>query len=244
MSRDFAGGVATDRVIITNYAAVNALTDFTVSVWVNPTTLDTVERRMVAKANTNAAGDGLFYLAARSTDISFQAGRWQTNPGNWYADTFDLTLNVWTHVLVTYSYSNAANTPVGYLNGSSHTFVVDPGSVPSGTLLAETVDIGIGNRAAGTFNRAWDGLENHPAIFASILGAPDIALLATGADPRLCSVQPVFYMQIGDNSPEPNLISAANTGVVTGATKGNTDPVYIGAPATALILNTATTLRW
>jgi hypothetical protein len=90
-----------------------------------------------------------------------------------------VTASTWTHVVITFDGSSAANLPSFYTNAVLASTL--GGNVRSGTLATGANPLVIGNRAAA--DRALDGRLAEFARWSRILSAGEVAALAKGFTP-------------------------------------------------------------
>jgi hypothetical protein len=219
MARAFAGGVSTDSVKVTKYAAITDLDNFSMATW----------------SYRTGAGGG---PAGRYIDVA--AGfTWQHEEVNGYSNlimnrwttsgTFHLpltTLGTWAHQLFTYSYSAVGNTVELYQDGVEST--ITHSNVPTGPLETGLEgDFFVGNRLAG--DRCWDGYHAEVAIWNRVLSAGEAATVYKWGVSRVQNGLVLYLPLTGVDSPEPNLASPANPGTVTGTTAALTP--LISGPA-------------
>ena len=224
------GGVSTDKVAVPAYAEINSLGNQTWAVWTYRTgNGGGTFGRILDKRNAAAEGSGgIVLFNAGGTNYYFESHLWATVPGSWRIAV--PSANVWHHLCVVYE---PGVPPIWYVDGISQTVTEDSGG--SGTYGTETEPLNIGNRTDGTRN--WEGPLAELSCHNVLLTGTDVANLAAG---RLASSIPtglVLYLPIiGAASPEPNLASAGNPGVVTGTVQSAHPPVDgqagPGGPAT------------
>lgn len=93
-------------------------------------------------------------------------------------------LNRWFHVILTYDYGALANDPVLYINNVLATAVTDQN--PTGTIVADSNTISIGNRGSDTA-RAFDGSLLEIKLFNKILSEDERSdLYFRGITPTGC----------------------------------------------------------
>jgi hypothetical protein len=229
-SRTF-GGVSTDKVVITAYAAINNLTTLSVSVWTFRTGAGGGGTGRILDKSTSANTGVVKLFTSAAFGYEFQFDRWLTTNGEWSITA--PSDSAWHHLGVTYDYSQAAGTdPVVYLDGTTPT--VTERETPSGSLGTGTEAFVIGNRSDDARN--WAGSIAGVAMWNVVLTAAEMARLATGVSPQC--VRPaslVLYVPLAiGNSPEPNPASAADTGTVTGTSFNANQPPFGPAPLSLL----------
>jgi hypothetical protein len=223
-SRTF-GGVSTDAVTVTQHAGVNDITTLSVSVWTYRTGAGGNNiGRMLDKIGAGSTG-WMLYTSNAGTD-QFQANDWDGTDGIWNWPT--PSNDAWHHTCVTYDGGSTANDPIVKIDGVDVTETEV--AAPTGTNQADANNLVIGNNSAGTRN--WAGSLAHAAVWNVILTGAECAQLAGGVDARrIRSSALVFYLPLhGDDSPELNYASRANTGTVTGTVKNASGP-YVSSIA-------------
>ena len=134
-----------------------------------------------------------------------------------------LTLDVWSHILLTWDGSNTAANVHIYLNGSEVTYQ----TTINGATLSTDADqpLFIGAQPGGV--RDWNGSIAEVGIWNVILSAGEITSLAKGASSATVrtAAQRPFYAPIwGVASTEPDLSGNKNNCAVTGAVLSNHSP--------------------
>lgn len=138
-----------DYILVPPSAVLNDLDTLSLSGWFR---LDSYggagQGRMLDKINS-------FGLYADQTDsaLVFEARRWGTTDGRWRTPLYSFQLFQWYHVAVVYEYVSVANDPQIYINGIAQS--VTELSAPSGTVVAETDTLFLGNNSDG--NRKYHG---------------------------------------------------------------------------------------
>jgi hypothetical protein len=156
-------------------------TSYTLSAWVRP---EGTTNTGYVFGNWNA-NTGL-YLRRWLTPTQWAWG--SLDPGT-LSDVGTVDVNVWQHLLFTFFDSGADGSCEGilYKNGSSIS-----SKSTCFRMRASTNEFGVGNRA--DLLRDLDGQVAHFAKWDNTLLSPrDIAALAAGASPLLCSAPPSFY---------------------------------------------------
>lgn len=124
-----------------------------------------------------------------------------------------ISASTWFHACATFT---SATSRAAYLNGGgkgTNTTSRSPASVDTtaiGVLFGSSITQPCG--PAGTCDIAW------PTIWSVALSDAEVAILATGVDPRL--IQPediVAFWPLDGNSPENNLVNNGTNLTVTGA---------------------------
>ncbi len=214
--RSFAGGSSTDKILITNYAAMNALLQYTIAFRAVINAYDTVTfRRLANKRTSGTPGQGLFmiyYIHSPGDLIEFEEWNWGTTAGQWSIPG-TATGSEFTFVL-TYDGGSTSNDPVFYINDVSQTVTRVTG--PAGTRQSETADLYLG---ASNGTTPHDGTEGEFALWNRILTRNEITALHLKFEAALLANGLVCYLPlIGRYSPELNLAPNALTGTVTGTT--------------------------
>ncbi len=127
----------------------------------------------------------------------------------------------WHLVCVTYDGGSLLNDPIMYVDGSSVT--VTERTTPVGTHVTNVTANAVGNNTGGAA-RNWNGRLAEYAIWeGTILTAGNMTSLWNGgAGARMDSLatKPTAYWPIcGNASPEPDQITGANVGTVTGTVR-------------------------
>lgn len=209
MSR-FFNGVADQKIIVTDSAAINSLPDISIAWWAF--TVSEGANGINSGRTIDKGLDFLIFEAGIGTSTRFAAERW-AGDGQWH---WARTLNVWQHHLLTFSYSALANDPVMYNDGVSVT--VTETLTPTGAFGASlNQDMVIGNRTAG--DRTFDGGLEELAIWNRVLTAVEAKEVYTRG-PLAVPTGLVLFMPLDGQSPESNIIIPSQSGVVTGATVG------------------------
>ena len=147
-------------------ASINALQTITIAAWINVTTTTGTGQRIFEKEP-----GGFEFLFGTGSTLRFVAELWTVLVGDWKS-VGTLTANVWTHVAVTYTYSDVGNVPIFYINGVATTHTTTQQSV--GTLAGETAPLVLGNRNA---DRTLSGVLDDARLYNRVLTATDIATL-------------------------------------------------------------------
>ncbi len=214
MARDFPGSTNTDRIVVTNYSAINSLTTFTVSflMWIDAT--DTTFRRIYDKRDTAAVGSGGTHLSVENGGFDFQSFLWNGSLGEWRWPV--PSTGAWHHVCISYAHSSTTEDPIMHVDGVAQTLSFE--IEPTGSVGSESVDLMIGNR--GDTLRCFNGNIQEFAFWNRILAADEKAALAKNYAPACFPRGRVAYLPlIGRYSPELNLATGGgNTGTVTGTT--------------------------
>lgn len=220
MSRGFntkgAGGL--------NDVITGALTSMpvksTMFVWVNPSGPGTNGGfARVAQLGNTAPKRYIFDFNGNANSMLLIVP-WSTTAGNFTIATGP-PLNTWSPLIVSYDGSSTANIPSIYIKGVAAS--VTTGTTPVGAFSSDTVNILIGNLAAG--NQTWDGLMAHFAIWNTNLNAAEAMALSSGINPLLIRPENlVSYLPLdGINNPETDLI-LGNTTSITGTRLGTSEP--------------------
>lgn len=152
---------------------------------------------------------------------------WSTGPvvAVWETPTSSIALNAWQHVAIVYNKGSTSNDPVLYINGVSQT--ITETTAPAGTAVDDAAsDLYIGDRADSL--RCFVGQLAHIHAYKGVtLSAGEIRQLMRypGSIRRgLAAYWPLW----GTSSPEPDYSGNGNSGTVTGATAGTTEPPING----------------
>ena len=180
--------------------------------------------RCIDTANTANAGGYLGIITDDGTNANLQfQQRGSGTAGLWVTANKDLTLNVWQTAACVYDDSATTNDPLLYTNGVSGS--VTESATPTGTLANAGGNIVLLNNYSSSV-RQWDGDIMMPTIWNIAIPAAQLAAISRGANPFfICGTKPVFHSPtFGNDSPEGEYITSANTGTVTASTKSIPNP--------------------
>ncbi len=171
--RWFDGGGAADDLI--NCGSADSIDNIfdgggSVEVWVNPASDG---EGSVARIFSK----GQWYIRIKSEVAGFVVidfvHNWSAGAtvGQWVTTTAILPINTWTHFLMTYNSSSAANDPIFYLNGAST--AITEVLLPAGTRNSDAAEsLIVGNTSVGT--ATWDGYIGEVRAYKGrILTAPE-----------------------------------------------------------------------
>jgi hypothetical protein len=222
----FDGG--DDKVTVGTPSALNNIFTGggTLSAWINP--------KSDGQNNAGQAFDKSKYAfqvigeSSGSVKVQFAvtlsggAARWETPRS--------VSLNTWTHILVTYDSDNPTTDPIIYLNGSAVSLTETIS--PSGTWVSDaSSNLLLGNRNDGV--TTFDGLLNDLAIWSSALTANEVTALYNSGLPLLPTANSGNYASADDlvgywrNDGVTTWIDKANTGVASFA--GGADKITINS---------------
>ena len=216
MARSFDG--VDDKITVAQYAAINNLNTFTISVLAYRIAAGDVLGRICDKVNTDATAAFMIYKVEAQSEMHFQANRWQTNLGQW---KFTIpSADTWHVLTVTYDYGSDANVPGIRVDGSIQGLTEV--NAPAGTLASETETLCIGCREQDT-NRTWNGRLTGFGLWNRILTTGELEALGKRYAPSFFPDGLVGYWDLrGRTSPERNRVTG-NTATVSGA-------VYVDHP--------------
>ncbi|MHB8510231.1 MAG: LamG domain-containing protein [Candidatus Dormibacteria bacterium] len=159
-------------------------TRFTLSVWLNATSLDATPRAIVwwdDAADTTPQ----FLVFSTSTVTTLVALGGFSPSGNWTVTP--PSTGTWHHLAITYDPSSTANNPVVYLDGVSQP--VTTTRTPVGTWVPSETPMILGNGYMSVpWDMAWHGSLAGVALWDTILSSADLATLASHGDPCGLSV--------------------------------------------------------
>lgn len=150
----------------TQNVSLNGHSTITIQAWINPTTFGGGNNgRIVDKTQSGSTG---FSFSISSTFSNLRFTRPGSN-GQWETDTNSISTGVWANVSLTYDYSNTANDPIFYKNGSTVGFseIVAPSSTTP-TDSSNDFYIGDLNTAVRGFNGDMDEVR-----FSNIIRSAD-----------------------------------------------------------------------
>ncbi len=145
-----------------------------ISVWVRPTGWgENSFGRIVDKSSaTNGTGSGWGLFLDNGT-VRFHTG-FTGNGGSWQTGAV-VSLNTWTHIVLTYDSSSTSNNPVIYVNGTSVSLTEI--STPSGTVRSDAgIGMTVGN-FAGTSSRTFAGVIDELQVNSNLLSSAEASLL-------------------------------------------------------------------
>lgn len=145
-----------------------------ISVWIRPTGWgENSFGRIVDKSTaTNGTGSGWGLFLDNGT-VRFHTG-FTGNQGSWQTGSV-VTLNTWTHIVLTYDSSSTSNNPVIYVNGTSVSLTEN--STPSGTVRPDAgIAMTVGN-FAGTSSRTFAGVLDEFQVNSNLLSSAEASLL-------------------------------------------------------------------
>ena len=177
---DFDG--VNDTVIVYTHPVFNDINTLSVSAWIYPRGWGEGDRGRIIDKRTGAQESFIFYVL-NPGHLVFEASRWNGSNGVWGSSSPIIPLNTWTHVVVTYDYGALGNDPILYVNGSP--VGVTESTTPTGSVVAETANINIGNDngTARTFN----GLLDDVRMYGRVLAADEVAALYDNPEGGVCT---------------------------------------------------------
>ena len=167
---DFDG--VDDLIKVDADSSINNLfaTGGTFTAWVNLDSAGETAGRIAQKGFViyTSTSDG-----SSSCKLSFNAPFSETS-GDWITNNREMIYGEWQHIAITYSGSSTSNNPIIYINGIS--VAITRGSIPDGTISADTADLYIGNRSAT--DRSFEGSMSNFTLHKTILDAQTIKQFA------------------------------------------------------------------
>ena len=188
--------------------------------------------RVIQKCGGTGPDPG-WYICAHSESsgaikIQFDTSFSTTN-GLWRLDSTDVTLNQWTHLVVTWNDDAHANQPVIYVNGVSKalTEVTDP----AGTYDSDaTQNMRIGGN--GSVN-SWDGRISDVAMYDEILTASQVKILyndrnAYNHNEGALKGNLKAWYRMGDGTFDTKINDHTDTGIITDETNATLSTDVLG----------------
>jgi Concanavalin A-like lectin/glucanases superfamily len=194
---------------------------FSVSVWVNPTTLGESSQGFIVAHGPSATPRFGLHCQSTPNANSFQIRVGRATDGVWRTLANVVVLGTWQHLVVTYDGSVVSNPPIVYYNGQPITLQTTVS--PAGALTADTQVVYIGNNSAGA--RTVEGSIGEVAVWPYILSpvaAQNVYLLGVLAEPGYLNYWP------GDGAGPQEFPQGTAGLTVTGALAGENPP---GRPA-------------
>lgn len=152
---------------------IYALSERSISVWVNLDSIATTNAPRILGAYGNNADDEAFVLLSgfvNNGDIFFEENFTDTN-GAWHTAINTLSVSTWHHIVVTYDPDDVVNDPIIYIDSVSKSLTEL--ATPVGTR-----DVGTGGAfsigAAFTGSYPIDGKVEDPRIYNRILSQADV----------------------------------------------------------------------
>ncbi len=146
---------------------------------------------------------------------------WEFNTarGYWKTTATEVTINTWTHLVITYNADSVDNNPLIYIQGAS--VGVTEVTAPEGT---RSTDVGsnliIGNQAGD--DRTFDGTIDEMRLYTRILGSTEITANYNGGAGRYWpsdfrNLVAWWHMDEGAGSSIYDQTNRGNTGTITSA---------------------------
>lgn len=216
LNRDFGTalkfvGNTGNVVTVTDTAALQLTTGFTVSAWAYLESRggDTF-KTIVCKGTTSAGGNRNYMLALNTTNLLLLSGYESSGGTNQFATGARVVpLHQWVHLLVTWDGTNVQCYQDGVADGSplaaSLTPLTTGGNLVFGTTTGQTA-------------QEWDGLIDSVRIYSRALSATEISnLYSLGVVPTSQLVGE-WMLNEGTGSTAVDSSGNANNGTITGAT--------------------------
>lgn len=220
------GAATSDRVVCGSAASLDNLDPFTVLAWVYPTTL-TAGRRVFEKLTT----DNNVRLNLAAGNVRFIRARATTSTDYITNSTPLSATNSWIFFALTYA---SASTPTTHIYTGNLTTAITEATYGtatdgSGALTDDAAENWvIGNKAAATFNSAWQGAIGHFSIYNVVLTSAQIEAQRLR---QFVGSGCVMFLQLGfdGTGTQTDFSGNSNTGAVTGATASAHHPYIIPA---------------
>jgi hypothetical protein len=153
--------------VITNLTAHYSQTTF--SAWIYPRSSGEGNLGRIFDKRENL-GTEAFFLSMSGSDRLLLQRNFSLTSGRWEAPAGSISLNTWSHVVVTYDSSLTSNDPNIYING-----LLVPAvelSAPTGTVVTNSDKYIIGNR--GDTTRTFNGSIDEPRFHSRALSVSEI----------------------------------------------------------------------
>jgi hypothetical protein len=178
---------------IDNYVSVNpnALTDFTVSFWINPSSgVGASYDGILGQGTTSPQGGILRYVAYDGTAF---IGSVLVFLGSWTNVSGTVTNGVWTNIVLTYD--SVADELKGYNNGSPYITISNPNFSAQTTNAHSFERIGLRNGLSGS---EFNGNIDEVALWDSAL--TDISSIYNGGTPTTLPSGAVAHWRMGEDA--------------------------------------------
>ena len=195
------------------YISVNpiVLTDFSVSFWINPSTITGASYDGILGQGTTAAQGGILRYVAYDGNTS--TGSVILYLGSSWTNVASLTNGVWSNVILTYD--STADELKSYKNGSLDTTISSPDFSGQTTNAHSFVDIGRRNGSSGSI---FNGQIDEVAIFNRALNTTEIAALYGGTSPNIypsnimaTDLNPIAYYPLGEQAQNSGKLPDTST---------------------------------
>jgi len=206
-----------DRIILAPSSDFDTTSAFTISAWVNPTSLTNYEHVYSRFSSSHTQ----FYITP-SGNLTLTVDR-----VSFPASTGTVSTGSWQHIAV--SWQSGTGATAFYINGSA------AGSgTNTGTLTTGTTKVTIGSKATQYGHNFFNGLMDEVALFNSALSASNITSIYNSGVPNdISSLSPVGWWRMGDNDGGTGTTitdqgSGSNNGTLTnGPTFSTSVPEYV-----------------
>ncbi len=207
-------GVSGD-VTVTDALSIQNIFDGggTIECWINPRSDgESNEARVIGKNRWQLWVDSEAASKIKLTLYQVFSG----DDGRWRTTATEVTINVWSHITVTYNASSADNNAIFYVNGS----VVTSGETFTPT-LTRTSDTGsdliIGNRSGD--DKTFDGTIDEVRLYTRILGSTEVTANYNGGAGRhwpsnMNNLVAWWHMDEGTGASIFDWTSGGNTGAI------------------------------
>lgn len=223
MARTFNGttdicslGTCGDAILKENAA-------ITVSAWINPTTVGENSGGRILDRGASGLVTGPTFSTAATATLRFSVTAATTNLVR-QASNSVITTSAWQHVILTWDGSGTAANVHFYVNGTEPSYATTTDMVGSPTDNS-AASLLIGNNPAAT--RTFNGGIAEVATWSAVLGAQEIAILASGytAGHVRPDILTGYWPLYGTSSPEPDVSGFNNHGTLTGTARLDHPPV-------------------
>ena len=179
---------------------------FTISAWVNPTSLTNYEHVYSRFSSSHTQ----FYITP-SGNLTLTVDR-----VSFPASTGTVSVGSWQHVAV--SWQSGTGATAFYINGSPAGTGTN-----TGTLSTGTTKVAIGAKASANGNNFFNGLIEEVAVFDSALTDAEIASLVDSGKPAEMpsSLTPIGFYRMGDNSSDSATAGGAIATITDSSGNGN-----------------------
>lgn len=173
LTSQFNGGLSFDGTAAaskTQNASINDLSTITVSAWMNPTTFGSGgQGRIIDKTQSGTTG---FFVAIIASEANLRFVRLGATV-LWETGNSSIATGTWASIAITYDYSNNANDPIFYKNGSAISSTELIGPPVSTTPNDGSNDLIVGDRTAA--DRGFSGDMDELRISSTVRSADWVA---------------------------------------------------------------------
>lgn len=172
-------GIERNYVDVPAATSINTLPTLSMGAWVNPTSAGNAGSGLCTGANifskSGTSGAQQLELCITNTGGIVFTAKW-TGSGlvSWQTTSSPVTTGSWQHIVVTYSFSSTANSPIVYYNNVAQT--VSTFETPAGSQTSDSSnDLSIGNENLGSGNGGWNGGIDEAFYANIVLSSTDVA---------------------------------------------------------------------